>query len=113
MSPVSTPGGTLTDSVFSFCTRPWPAHLGHGSVMTLPLPRHVGQACCTLKKPCCMRTCPAPWQVWQVLGWVPRLAPEPSQVSQATRFGMRSSVDLPATASSRLISRLYCRSSPR
>ncbi len=52
--------------------------------MTLPSPRQVGQVCCTEKKPCCIRTCPIPPQVEQVVGLVPGLAPLPPQVSQLT-----------------------------
>ena len=43
--------------------RPWPRQLPQGSVMTRPLPRHLGQVCWTWKKPCCMRTWPTPPQV--------------------------------------------------
>jgi hypothetical protein len=53
------------------------------AIMILPLPWQRGQACCTEKKPCCMRTWPWPPQVGQVVGSVPGLAPVPWQCSHS------------------------------
>ena len=111
-SPVSTPAGTLTESVFCSCLRPWPWQSGQGSLIILPLPRHCGQVCCTAKNPCCIRTCPAPPQVVQVVAEVPSFAPLPEHVLQPTRVGTRIFTSVPNTASSRDNSRLYCRSAP-
>jgi hypothetical protein len=58
------------------------------------------------KKPCVERIFPAPWQVPQVLGLEPGLAPEPPQASHVTGVGMRTCATLPLKASSRLISML-------
>src|SRR5690606_25965480 len=111
--PSSIPAGILTCSVLFLRVRPTPSQDTQGSVISLPVPWQVGQVCCTLKKPCCIRTVPAPSQVWQVLGWVPGLAPEPWQTSQVSQLGTRISVSKPLAACSRLISNVYFRSAPR
>jgi len=72
--------------------------------MILPLPWQVGQVCWMLKKPWRICTAPEPWQVVQVIGLVPGLAPLPLQVSQASQAGMRICVSLPCAASSSVIS---------
>jgi hypothetical protein len=77
--PPSMPAGILTSSVFCFLILPWPWQAVQGSGMTLPVPRQVGQVCCTLKKPWRICTEPEPLQVAQVLTWVPGLAPLPLQ----------------------------------
>ena len=48
------------------------------------------------KKPWLARTRPAPWQVAQVTGCVPGLAPEPLHSSQAMEEGTRICAVLPA-----------------
>ena len=48
------------------------------------------------KKPWAERMRPAPPQVPQTVGWVPGLAPEPSQTSQATVEGTTISTSAPA-----------------
>ena len=50
--------------------------------MMVPAPLHAGQVCWIEKKPCCMRTWPAPPQVPQAVGEVPGLAPLPPQLPQ-------------------------------
>lgn len=50
----------------------------------------------TEKKPCAARTRPEPWQVAQVLGCVPGLAPEPEQTSQVIEVGTLICAVLPA-----------------
>ena len=45
--------------------------------MVWPRPWQVGQVRSIEKKPCAARTRPVPWQVAQVVGLVPGLAPEP------------------------------------
>src|SRR5699024_3165476 len=76
-SPLSTPAGTLTDSVLLVCTRPWPRHFLHGSRTTLPSPRQSGQVCWMDRKPCCRRTWPLPLQVGHSSTEEPGSAPEP------------------------------------
>ena len=56
--PSSMPAGILTCRVLLRRMRPTPSQAWRGSVISLPLPWQVGQVCCTLKKPCCMRTAP-------------------------------------------------------
>ena len=34
----------------------------------MPVPRHCGQVRATVKNPCCVRTCPCPWQSVQTVG---------------------------------------------
>ena len=96
---------------------PLPPHLGQGSVMILPVPPHLGQGELVRMEPsivCWMRvTWPVPWHWSQVLGLVPGFAPEPPQVSQASSRVMLISFLQPKIASSKLMVRLYRRSSPR
>ena len=80
--------------------------------MILPVPRQCGQVCWTLKKPWRICTTPAPWQVVQVLAWVPGL-PLPWQISHSSHEGMRICASLPLAASSSEISIAYDRSLPR
>ena len=49
-----------------------------------------------VKKPWLARTLPMPWQVRQVVGDVPALAPEPRQLSQVTDVGTRICAVLPS-----------------
>src|SRR5690606_27387565 len=93
--PSSMPGGILTCRVLLRRIRPTPSQAVHGSVISLPDPWQVGQVCCTLKKPCCMRTAPEPPHVRHVLADVPGLAPLPWQVSQFSQLGTRISVSKP------------------
>ena len=86
--------------------RPAPSQVAQGEVTILPLPWQRGQVCWIEKKPCCMRTWPWPWQVGQVVGEVPGLAPVPWQVSHSSIVGMRMRVSVPRAASSSEISRL-------
>ena len=74
-SPVSTPAGTLTGSVFSCRTRPWPKQVSQGLEMILPRPLQRGQGCWMVKMDCCTRTWPWPLQVSQVFGVEPLAAP--------------------------------------
>ncbi len=89
--PSSTPGGMLTDSVFSRRTRPWPPQRRHGFSMTWPAPWQVGQVRSMVKKPCCARTLPCPWQVGQVIGREPASAPLPLHGSQCDEGRRRGS----------------------
>jgi hypothetical protein len=91
----------LTDSFLVFSTRPWPRQAVQGSEIVLPRPRQVGQVCWTWKKPCCMRTCPAPPQVPQVVGCCPCAHRYRCRYCSATRVGTRISTVVPRTASSR------------
>src|ERR1700722_16958087 len=104
--PSSTPGGMLTDSVFSRRTRPCPPHERHGFSMTVPAPWQVGQVRSIVKKPCCARTRPCPWQVRQGGGEEPPSAPPPRQGSHWAKVLTRTVVCLPLNASSSEISRL-------
>src|SRR5690242_20641883 len=100
------PAGMLTESERSSVTRPWPWHLVHGSGMIVPRPWQVGQVRSIEKKPCAARTRPDPWQVPQVFGCVPGLAPEPEQTSQVIEVGTRICAVLPEKDSSSEISML-------
>src|SRR5690625_4403479 len=93
--PSSMPAGIFTSRVLLERTRPPPLHLLQGSLISCPVPWQVGQVCCTLKKPCCMRTAPAPRQVLHVSGEVPGLAPDPWQLSHSSQLGTRISVSKP------------------
>src|SRR2546421_4799609 len=104
--PVSTPGGTLTLSALSVSTFPAPRQVVHGSVITLPVPWQWPQVREIWKNPCVIRSSPAPWQVGQVLGPVPALAPEPWQVEHCLCRGILTLASLPNAASVKLTSRL-------
>src|SRR5918998_6834766 len=80
--PSSTPAGIFTDRLRRLSARPSPPHAWHGSAITSPLPRHVGQPRSTTKKPCWARTLPAPLQVEHVCARLCPLAPLPSHESQ-------------------------------
>src|SRR5579864_8721747 len=90
----------LTASVFSRRTRPCPAQDLHGFSIVWPEPWQVGQGRSTVKKPCCDRTLPCPWQVRQLVGRDPASAPLPLQESQCTKVATRTVVCLPRKASS-------------
>src|SRR5690606_66606 len=85
--PSSMPAGMLTESARSSVTRPWPEHLGHGSLIVWPRPPHWGQVRSIEKKPWLARTRPEPEHIVQVTGWVPGLAPEPMHSEQVTEVG--------------------------
>src|ERR1700756_1844949 len=104
--PSSTPGGMVTSRDFSLRVRPEPRQLGHGSEMTWPAPWHMGQVRSTVKKPCWLRTFPAPRQVGQFVGAAPFLPPEPLHGSQVIDDGTVILAFLPWKASSRVISML-------
>ena len=110
--PVSTPAGILIESVRSRSTRFLPLQVLHGSVMILPSPPQREQVRLMLKNPCCILICPCPLQVVQVLILSFDVAPSPSQSGQRSQRGMRILVEVPKAASSKLILRLYRRSSP-
>ena len=64
------------------------------------------------KKPCCILTCPAPWQEGHEDGCVPGSAPEPSQLSQLCKVGILIFSVVPFTAFSKLIVKENSRSEP-
>src|ERR1700685_1416700 len=104
--PSSTPAGMLTDKVRSRVTRPQPEHDAHGLSIDWPRPWQFGQVRSRVKKPWAWRTLPWPPHIWQVLGLVPALAPEPEQASQGADVGMRIGAAWPAYASCSEISML-------
>jgi hypothetical protein len=104
--PVSTPGGTLTESMLSVSTLPAPWQVRQGSVITLPVPWQWPQVREIWKNPCVIRNSPAPWQVGQVLGPVPALAPDPWQVAHCLWRGIFTFASVPKAASVKLTSRL-------
>src|SRR6266850_1689958 len=99
------PAGIFTVILRSFVTRPAPRHVLHGFAIVLPVPRHCGQVRATVKNPCCVRTCPCPWQSVQTVGDDPAAAPEPLHVSQFSCRGIWIAVSDPVAASSNEISR--------
>ena len=86
-APSSTPAGMRTESVRSRRTWPMPWQSPQGSSTRRPDPPQRGQARSMEKKPWVARTRPWPPQALQVVGLVPGLAPEPSQVSQVSAAG--------------------------
>src|SRR4029078_12358077 len=49
--PLSTPSGTVIITFFLERTSPEPPQVGHRSLGTVPLPRHIGHGRCTAKPP--------------------------------------------------------------
>src|SRR5215510_13595246 len=99
-SPLSTPAGTLTDSVLFLRTRPRPPHSRHGLSIVAPAPPQLGQVCWIEKKPCATRTWPTPLHVLQLIGCEPGSAPFPVQRTHSTCAGISSVIESPATACS-------------
>jgi hypothetical protein len=103
--PSSTPAGIFTGMVRRVRTRPSPAHFGHGSGMTWPVPEQVGQGRLAITWPrnerCTLCTSPRPLQVEQVVGWVPGAVPAPVQESHRTAVSTVMSVVVPKTVSAR------------
>src|SRR3954465_13337660 len=79
---------------------PLPAHVGHGSSTTEPVPRQLRQGSENAKAPWLRLVTPAPLQTGQMCGLVPGLAPLPLQVGQVPGLCMRSGTVTPRTASS-------------
>src|SRR6187200_2072653 len=75
--PSFAPAGILTVYRFVRRSRPEPWHLGHGSSITVPLPRHRGHGCESANSPCDSETTPRPLHSGQMRGDVPGLAPDP------------------------------------
>src|SRR3954471_11546790 len=98
------PGGIFTVSLRSLLTRPAPLQVLHGLVIVLPVPRHCGHVRATVKKPCCVRTCPAPRHRLQVAACVPGAAPDPWHVSQFSWRGIWIDVSAPIADSANEIS---------
>src|SRR5687767_6734213 len=104
--PSSTPAGIFTDRVRSFVIRPAPWQLLQGSEITCPRPWQDWHVRSTVKNPEDCRTAPEPWQVGQVFGDEPGLAPLPLHASHVTEEGTRICAVLPTKASVRAISML-------
>jgi hypothetical protein len=82
--PVSTPGGTLTDSVRVTRTLPSPRQESHGVSTTVPVPRHRAQGWAIWKMPLETTRWPDPRQSGQVEREVPGFAPVPPHAGHAS-----------------------------
>ena len=81
--------------------------------MIFPDPPHCLQVCEMEKNPCCILTCPAPWQEGHAEGCVPGSAPDPLQLSQLCNVGILIFSVVPFTAFSKSILKENSRSEPR
>ena len=100
--PSSTPAGIFTASVLCFLIRPCAVAGGAGLGNDLAAAVAVRAGLLDGEEALRMRTLPWPWQVVQVFGLVPGLAPVPLQVSQ---FSQRGNADLRLLAARRLLER--------
>src|SRR5574344_1659291 len=103
--PSSTPAGMVSVITLLFSCKPLPPHARHGLSMIVPLPPHVGQVCCTAKKPALRRICPAPWHDGQVLRLAPAEPPVPLHSEHTSLWEKRISFLQPYTASLKSSSR--------
>src|SRR5699024_1489879 len=94
-----------------------PLHLGHGSVITSPVPWHVGQARCVCVRPKKLSTTsvttPVPLQVLHLPTPEGVRAPLPPHWSQATNLLILSFLVVPFTISFRVSRTFTRRSEPR
>src|SRR5262245_51719100 len=104
-SPLSTPAGTLTASVFFLRTRPCPKHGSQGCEMILPRPLQRGHVCCTANGPWRICTCPCPAHVSHVVVFDPGAPPVPLHFSHSPNVVNSTLTESPNTACSRLSSR--------
>src|SRR5918998_6223154 len=78
--PSFTPAGMFTRYFLSSRSRPWPAHVGHGSSITVPEPLQRLHGRVIENRPWPWDSTPRPWHTGQTMGSVPGSAPVPRHV---------------------------------
>src|SRR3954451_8966173 len=111
--PSRTPAGMLTRYFLTVLVAPVPAHVGHGSSMTVPEPPQRVHGCEIENRPWPCDSTPRPWQRGHVFGAVPGLAPVPWHVAHSCETGTCSGTWPPRTDCSKLIETSASRSRPR
>ena len=103
------PAGTFTVLRLLTRTLPRPWHFWQGSVMILPLPRHLEQVRTFWMRPkgvfCTTRSWPVPLQVEQVSTLLPGFAPLPWHSGHSSSRTRLISFSQPKAASSRVMVR--------
>src|ERR671926_1586965 len=104
--PSLTPAGILTVYRFVRRSRPEPWHFGHGSSITVPLPRQRGHGCESANRPWLSETTPRPLHSGQIFGAVPGFAPEPwhSEHDVSSVTGIFVSIPFSESSNERLTS---------
>src|SRR3954452_24254980 len=102
---------TLQRLTWRFWPEPW--QVGHGSLISVPVPPHFEHGCEMEKRPwpCC--SMPRPWQREQTVGEVPGFAPEPLQVGQVADSVTATGTCAPSIAWSNEMCTSVSRSRPR
>src|SRR3954470_3005811 len=103
----------LTRYFLTVLVAPVPAHVGHGSSMTVPLPPQREHGCEIENRPWPCDSTPRPWQTGQIVGLVPGLAPVPWHVTHVWEVGTDTESWAPSIAWSKLSRTSVSRSRPR
>ena len=90
-----------------------PLHFGHGSSITVPLPRQRGHGCESANRPCDSETTPRPLHSGQMRGDVPGFAPEPWHSEQAVSSSTGTTTSAPRSESSKETCTCASTSEPR
>src|SRR5436309_4423335 len=111
--PSLTPAGIFTVYRFVLRSRPEPWQRGHGSSITVPLPRQRGHGVDSPKSPWLSILTPRPLHSGQIVGVVPGFAPEPPHSRQAVSTSTGIFVSTPLSESSNERFTTASRSAPR
>src|SRR3954462_8415400 len=111
--PSFTPAGTFARERFTWRVWPEPWQVGHGSLISVPVPPHFEHGCEIEKRPwpCC--SIPRPWQREQTVGDVPGFAPEPLPVGHVAATVPPTATSAPAPAGAQERCTSVSRSRPR
>src|SRR5918999_2036241 len=96
--PSFTPAGMFTRYFLSSRSRPWPAHVGHGSSITVPEPPQREHGRVIENTPWLSGSTPRPWHTGHTIGAVPGRAPVPRQVEQGACVETDTGTCAPSTA---------------
>src|SRR3954451_13626901 len=111
--PSRTPAGMLTRYFLTWRVWPVPWQVGHGSLISVPVPPHLEHGCEIEKRPCPCCSIPRPWQREHTVGEVPGLAPDPLQVGHVADRVTATGTCAPSIAWSNEMCTSVSRSRPR
>src|SRR5829696_5396105 len=103
----------FTRYFFTWRVRPLPWQVGHGSLISVPVPWHWRHGWEIEKSPCDSASTPRPWQRLQTVGDVPGLAPVPRHVGHGAASGTVTETWPPSIACSKDTCTSVSRSRPR
>jgi hypothetical protein len=92
---------------------PLPLQVGHGSLISVPVPPHFEHGCEIEKSPWPSDSMPRPWQREQTLGVVPGFAPVPPHVRHGAVIDTVTGACAPSIACSNEMCTSVSRSRPR